>query len=674
MKLSIVIPAYNEEYRLGAMLDAYLPFFRDRIGERDAELIVVVNGSTDGTAALAADYARHWPMLRVLVEPASIGKGGAVMLGLREAVGAMAGYVDADGATPPAAFLELVERVQASVPVVIASRWCPGARVFPPQPPLRRLASRVFNFFTRMLFGLRLHDTQCGAKVFHRCALERVFKRPGIITRWAFDVDLLYQIRREGLPILEVPTEWHDVEGSKLMVTETSLEMLAALVRLRLMYSPLHRVVDVYNRFLSVGRTTEEVLRQRLLSGLGGQVTNGFNLLFQMLAAQVLVRRAGGEAEVYGDLAAALAMATLLHSVLGGVLVRPPSTGRPLPGPSAGRLGGWGAALPAVLFLALPVVGYAGPIAAALGMASPLPVYLGVALGMAGVFHASWTSCLEATRRHRSAALFNVLHSMMRMMAAGLLLALGFGVTGVLSGALSAAVIAGVATALPAVRHRQPDGAGGVPGLVVDGYPALPMAGFALLSVADILVVKARFAPSMAGEYALAAMMARIVFFLPMPLAAAAFSRGVGAADPADRRREWATVLFSILIPAGLMVLLADVLARLMTGSSPGATVPLLRALTVAYLPLPLLSLVLRYGLSRRWFRAPAAVLPAGALAFVMAALLPAAISRTGVVFVLGTVNLACLIALCALYRHGVADGGIEPSSSRSRAPGRDVL
>ena len=190
MKLSIVVPAYNEEQRLGLMLAAYLPYFASRY-ECCFELIVVVNGSTDGTAALVRTTAESWPQLRLIEEPAAIGKGGAVMLGLQAATGECAGYVDADGSTPPFAFQDLVEKVDAGHPVAIASRWIAGAQVFPAQPLIRRVASRVFNAVTRGLFGLKLHDTQCGAKVFHRAVLDRFKTRSDMITRWAFDVDLL---------------------------------------------------------------------------------------------------------------------------------------------------------------------------------------------------------------------------------------------------------------------------------------------------------------------------------------------------------------------------------------------------------------------------------------------------------------------------------------------------
>lgn len=243
VQLSIVVPARNEEHRLGRMLDAYLPYFRDRYGET-VEFIIVVNGSTDNTIGLARRYAANWPSVRVIEKPEPIGKGGAVIVGFLAARGQRIGFVDADGATPPEAFNDLLERFDGA-DVVIANRWDPRSDILR-QPWTRRLASRVFNVLVRLLFRLHTTDTQCGAKVLTRRAVEDVLPHLGI-TQWAFDVDLLFQLRRHGYRIVEVPTVWRDISGSHVRVGKTSLEMLIAVVRLRLIYSPFRWIVDLYD-------------------------------------------------------------------------------------------------------------------------------------------------------------------------------------------------------------------------------------------------------------------------------------------------------------------------------------------------------------------------------------------------------------------------------------------
>lgn len=245
MQLSIIIPAHNEEKRLAKMLEAYLPFFSRAYGA-DFEMLVVVNGSTDRTAAIAAQYARQYPPLQCIVEPRPIGKGGAIMLGFSRARGALIGFADADGSTPPEAFQELVAGI-GRADAIIASRWLKGAQVSPRQPWSRRTVSRLFNLLVRCLFGLNFSDTQCGAKLIKQAAVQQVLPQLGI-TRWAFDVDLLFQLRRAGGAIIERPTVWHDVAGSRLQIGRVSLEMFVALARLRLLYSPCKGIVAFYDR------------------------------------------------------------------------------------------------------------------------------------------------------------------------------------------------------------------------------------------------------------------------------------------------------------------------------------------------------------------------------------------------------------------------------------------
>lgn len=247
MKLSIVIPAYNEENRITPALDAYASYFVPRYGS-DFEIVVVVNGSHDRTEAIARDYGSRCPQVRTIVEPKAIGKGGAVMLGFRHAAGDFVGFADADGATPPDAFDDLVRNI-GDAGAIIASRWFKESKVYPPQPLKRRIASRIFNYFVRRLFKLKIWDTQCGAKVLRREAVRDVLPELGI-TRWAFDVDLLFKLRRAGYRIVEWPTTWHDVGGSQLRIGRASFEMFVAIVRLRLLYSPLRWVVTLYDRTL----------------------------------------------------------------------------------------------------------------------------------------------------------------------------------------------------------------------------------------------------------------------------------------------------------------------------------------------------------------------------------------------------------------------------------------
>lgn len=247
MKLSIVIPAYNEEARIRPTLDAYTSYFGTRYGN-DVEMVVVVNGSRDRTEDVVRSVAEKNPQVKVIVEPCAIGKGGAIMRGFVIATGDLVGFVDADNATLPEAFNDLVEHI-GDAGAIIASRYIPGAKVSPRQPLNRRIASRIFNKLIRLLFGLPISDTQCGAKLLRGDAMRAALPHLGL-TRWAFDVDLLFQLRRLGYRITEVPTTWSEPGGSKLKIGRTSFEMLMAICRLRMLYSPLCWVVTVYDATL----------------------------------------------------------------------------------------------------------------------------------------------------------------------------------------------------------------------------------------------------------------------------------------------------------------------------------------------------------------------------------------------------------------------------------------
>jgi glycosyltransferase involved in cell wall biosynthesis len=249
MKVSIIAPAHNEEERIRPFLDTYCAYF-DVHHDPAVEIIVVVNNSTDRTRLIVQEYADKYDFVRLLLEPNDVGKGGALLRGFDVVDGELIGFVDADGATAPDAFMELADQI-GDAGVIIASRWMEGAEVSPRQPVSRRVASRIFNTLVRVFFGLRISDTQCGAKLMRRDALRVI--RPHIgTTRWAFDVDLLFQFRRKGYRIKEVPTRWHDVTGSKVRVARASFEMLIAMTRLRLLYSPFRFVVKLYD--ISLGR------------------------------------------------------------------------------------------------------------------------------------------------------------------------------------------------------------------------------------------------------------------------------------------------------------------------------------------------------------------------------------------------------------------------------------
>jgi glycosyltransferase involved in cell wall biosynthesis len=232
----LLIPAYNEERRIGPVLPAYAEYFR-RNYDGKFQLVVVLNNCRDNTMAVVQRVALDYPEVSAVDFPAPINKGGALIEGLKLAPRAdLIGYVDADGATQPKAFLDLV-RHASEADCVIGSRWIPGAVLHQMQSGQRQFASRVFHFIVQILFRMNITDTQCGAKVLHRAAVEKVHADL-CIADMAFDINLLYLLKRHGCTILEVPTEWTDKAGSKVALGRSSLTMLLSVIRLRWIYSP----------------------------------------------------------------------------------------------------------------------------------------------------------------------------------------------------------------------------------------------------------------------------------------------------------------------------------------------------------------------------------------------------------------------------------------------------
>jgi glycosyltransferase involved in cell wall biosynthesis len=238
--LVLLIPAYNEEERIGPVLREYARCLRERYAGA-FQIVVVLNGCRDNTLGIVEEVAREFSEVRFLNFPGAIGKGGALIEGLKLAPSAdLIGYVDADGATGPAALLSLVH-LTAQADCVIGSRWLPGSVLHQSQPRLRRFASRVFHTLVQLCFWMNIKDTQCPAKVIRRAAVERV--HPALsIADLAFDVNLLYVLKREGYRIMEVPIEWTDKLGSQVTRSffRSSLTMFLSVIRLRLIYSPFY--------------------------------------------------------------------------------------------------------------------------------------------------------------------------------------------------------------------------------------------------------------------------------------------------------------------------------------------------------------------------------------------------------------------------------------------------
>jgi len=231
----LLIPAYNEEQRIGPVLREYAQYFRGHYSGQ-FQIVVVLNGCRDNTLQVVQSAA-DFPEIRWIEFKAPIGKGGALIEGLRLWPQAdLIGYVDADGATAPPAFLDLIQQCD-NVDCAIGSRWIEGAIIQHTQSLRRRIYSRLFHMLVELLFGMRIKDTQCGAKVMRRQAMEKV--HPNLrIADVAFDINLLFSLKRAGFTVREVPTTWTDKIGSKMALNKGALAIILSVLRLRIIYIP----------------------------------------------------------------------------------------------------------------------------------------------------------------------------------------------------------------------------------------------------------------------------------------------------------------------------------------------------------------------------------------------------------------------------------------------------
>jgi len=232
MKLSIIIPAHNEADRIEKTLTHYVDFFQEQ--NIDHEFVVVLNGCTDNTLSVVQNVQKKYPNIKH-INLKEAGKGLAVATGFADALkrdNDLIGFVDADMATRPQHFCELVQHVNKKNGGAIASRYMRESQISPKRPWIKEWGRIVgYNPLVRLLFGLPYKDFQCGAKLFRRDVIEAIVPQL-TMKQWAFDVQLLHLCKQHGFAIAEVPTVWQDQTGSKFSI-KAGIKMFGALAKLR---------------------------------------------------------------------------------------------------------------------------------------------------------------------------------------------------------------------------------------------------------------------------------------------------------------------------------------------------------------------------------------------------------------------------------------------------------
>jgi len=229
-RLSVVIPAYNEESRLGATLERLAEFF-GRVAY-EVEVVVVDDGSSDGTFELARLFEPKFANLRAIKNERNLGKGGAVKRGMLSAGGAFRLFYDADGSTPIEEVENAWQYLDGGYDAVIGSRALDPSKLEVPQPFLRRFMGMLFRWMVWVLVVPGFRDTQCGFKIFSARATEAVFKRQRL-TGFGFDVELLFLARKLGFKVKEMPVVWRDSAFSTVKLPRDGIRMLKEILSIR---------------------------------------------------------------------------------------------------------------------------------------------------------------------------------------------------------------------------------------------------------------------------------------------------------------------------------------------------------------------------------------------------------------------------------------------------------
>lgn len=227
---SFIIPAYNESERLTSSLPKVLDYVRQQ--GLQAEVIVVNDGSNDGTADVVRKFAATNPEVRLLENPGNRGKGYSVRNGMLHAKGEVMLFTDADLSSPIYEAGKLLAAIAQGYDVAIGSRWLQAELQTERQPWYRQLYGRLFNLGLRIVLGLKYSDTQCGFKAFNRAAVQTVFTRQQV-ERWGFDPELLFLANKFKLRTAEIPVEWAHDHRSKINPLRDGFKMGVEILKVR---------------------------------------------------------------------------------------------------------------------------------------------------------------------------------------------------------------------------------------------------------------------------------------------------------------------------------------------------------------------------------------------------------------------------------------------------------
>ena len=238
MEISIIIPAYNEERNIEKTVKSYYNILKKN--KISFEIIISADGCTDKTPEIAENLSKKYKEIKTNISKEKRGKGGGVFSAFKKAEGEFIGITDADESVSAEEFYNAFKN-REDADVILPSRWLPLSENIG-SSLLRKVLGRSFNYIIRTLFFMPYRDTQCGSKI-----IKKEFITPILndlkITGWAWDINLLYLLKKQGSKVMEYPITWINAEReSKFNYKKAIIEMAFSLLRLRLIYSPLSKL------------------------------------------------------------------------------------------------------------------------------------------------------------------------------------------------------------------------------------------------------------------------------------------------------------------------------------------------------------------------------------------------------------------------------------------------
>ncbi|MEX2027927.1 MAG: dolichyl-phosphate beta-glucosyltransferase [Candidatus Curtissbacteria bacterium] len=230
IKLSVVVPVYNEEKRLGSGFDHYHSYLKKQ--KYSWEIIFVNDGSRDKTLNLLEEFVKDKLQVKIVTYPKNQGKGYAICQGMKKAQGKYILFTDLDHSVPIQTVETFFPYFEEGYSVVIGSRRVKGAKIAVHQKPLREFLGRGFTAIVNMFIYWGVADATCGFKAFESSVAKKIFSKITVYD-WAFDAEILYICKKNNIKLAQAPVTWSDARGSKVSLKKDILRSFRGILKIR---------------------------------------------------------------------------------------------------------------------------------------------------------------------------------------------------------------------------------------------------------------------------------------------------------------------------------------------------------------------------------------------------------------------------------------------------------